>query len=210
MTSVGPRTLTISGAGVEGAGEALEWAPSEDYFAPAQYDDLSRSEKLSAPSYEAMSAGVRFGIDGIAMPDEASVRAVTTRYERAVIDGPERTGLKPDGLALPMATATFGHVTGGGRQAAMDAGPFALEPVTWATADAVTGRSAGTVGTYREAVLAQRAAPRGSERVAPQYALRPTVDLPRDFPDGPIDFPGGPGDLPRGGRKPPRKLRGRR
>ena len=206
----GPRTLTISGAGVEGASEALEWAASEDYFAPAQYDDLSRSEKLSAPSYEAMSAGVRFGIDGIAMPDEASVRAVTTRYERAVIDGPERTGLKPDGLALPIATATFGHVTAGGRQVAMDAGPFALEPVTWATADAVTGRSAGTVGSYREAVLAQRAAPRGSERVAPQYALRPTVELPRDLPNGPIDLPGGPGDLPRGGRKPPRKRRGRR
>jgi hypothetical protein len=185
----GPRTLTIGDAGVDGAGEALTWTAQSDFFAPAQYDDLSRAEKLGAPSYEAMTAGVRFGIDGIALPAEAEVRAVTTRYERAVIDGEERIGLRSDELALPLATATFGHVVASGRQVEGDAGPFALEAVTWRTADAVTGRAVGSAGSYREAVLAQRAAPRGSDRVAPAYAVRPS--LGHDFP-GPIDFPRGP------------------
>ena len=40
-----------------------------------------------------MTAGVRFGIDGIALPAAAEVRTVTTSYERAVIDGTVRTGL---------------------------------------------------------------------------------------------------------------------
>ena len=111
----GPSELTVIGAGVDGAGEALVWTAAQDYFAPAQYDDLSRSEKLAAPSYEAMTAGVRFGIDGIALPDAAEVRTVTTAYERAVVDGSVRTGLDADLLAVPLATATFGHVIGGGR-----------------------------------------------------------------------------------------------
>ena len=88
----GPQELTITGAGVDGAGEALVWTPAQGYFAPAQYDDLSRAEKLAAPSYEEMTAGVRFGIDGIALPDADEVRSVTTSYERAVVDGAVRTG----------------------------------------------------------------------------------------------------------------------
>ena len=200
----GPRTLTISEAGVEGAGAALSWAASEDFFAPALYDDLTRAEKLSAPSYEAMAAGVRFGIDGIALPAQDEVRTVTTRYERAVIDGETRTGLRDAGLEVSMEAAAFGHVVTRGRQVQADAGPFALADVRWATANATTGRATGTTGSFREAVLAQRAAPRGSERVAPVYAIRPKlgpIDLPNvpgDLPGGPVDFPGGPGDLPRG------------
>ena len=203
----GPRVLTIAAAGVDGAGQALTWTTSADYFAPAQYDDLSRSEKLSAPSYEAMTAGVRFGIDGIAVPADDEARAITARYERAVIDGPVRTGLKADGLAVSMETASFGHVVASGRSVAAETGPFALEPVTWVTADAVTGRSTGKAGSYRTAVLAERDAPRGSARVAPAYALRPTFRFPGpiDFPTDPDDFPPGPGGGPPRGSEPGRK-----
>ena len=65
----------------------------QDWFAPAQFDDLTRVEKLAAPSYEAMNAGVSFGIGGIALPAEDEVRSVTTRYEREVIDGDVTVGL---------------------------------------------------------------------------------------------------------------------
>ena len=56
----GPSTLTLGGGSIEGAA-GLDWEEGIDYFAPAQYDDMTRSEKLAAPSYEAMTAGVRFG-----------------------------------------------------------------------------------------------------------------------------------------------------
>ncbi len=189
----GPRELTIIGAGVDGAGEALVWTAAQDYFAPAQYDDLSRSEKLAAPSYEAMAAGVRFGIDGIALPDAAEVRTVTITYERAVVDGSVRTGLDADPLAVPLTTATFGHVIAAGRAVSGAAGPFALAAPTWRTTDAVTGHATGPASSYRDAVLAQRAAPRGSALVAPAYAVRPSLG-PIDFPD--ID-PGLPGPVGR-------------
>ena len=73
-------------------------------------------EKLSAPSYEAMNAGVTFGIGGIALPADDEVRSVTTRYERAVIDGDVVTGLTPATLAVSLEVATFGHVVTGGRR----------------------------------------------------------------------------------------------
>lgn len=37
--------------------------PVDDWFAPAQFDDLSDTEKLAAPSYELERSGVRFGTD---------------------------------------------------------------------------------------------------------------------------------------------------
>ncbi len=70
-----------------------------------------------------------------------------------------------------MEIATFGHV-GTSATISTDTGPFALEPVTWGTVDAVTGRLVGTAGTYREAVVQMRTAPRGTRRIAPTYAAR--------------------------------------
>ena len=136
-----------------------------------------------------MTAGVRFGIDGIALPDAAEVRTVTTAYERAVVDGSRQDGLDADALAVPLATATFGHVIAAGRAVSGAAGPFELASPTWRTTDAVTGHATSPAGSYRDAVLAQRAAPRGTARVAPAYAVRPSIG-PIDFPD--ID-PGAPG-----------------
>jgi hypothetical protein len=177
----GPTELTIAGAGVDGAGEALAWTAAEGYFAPAQYDDLSRSEQLAAPSYEEMTAGVRFGVDGIALPGADEVRSVTTSYERAVVDGTLRTPLDNGPLLVPLSTATFGHVVARGRKVSGPE-PLAFAQPTWQTVDAVTGHATSPAGSYRDAVLARRAAPRGAERVAPTYASRQVLD-----PLAPID-----------------------
>ena len=37
----------------------------EDYFARAQYIEMSRAERLSSPSFEMMPCGVRFGGNGV-------------------------------------------------------------------------------------------------------------------------------------------------
>ena len=42
---------------------APEWLT--DWFAPAQFDELDDTSRLAAPSYELMTAGVRFGDDGV-------------------------------------------------------------------------------------------------------------------------------------------------
>jgi hypothetical protein len=166
----GERTLTITGAGVDGA-TGLQWEEGIGYFAPAQYDDLTRAEKLSAPSYEPMTAGVRFGGAAIALPPKGQVREVAPTYERAVVDGDVRTGFAVEGMEVTMEVATFGHVAASAT-VSTDTGPFTLEPVTWGTVDAVTGRLVGTAGTYREAVVQMRAAPRGTRKIAPTYAAR--------------------------------------
>ena len=199
----GPRTLTLAGAGVEGAGAALTWTPSSDYFAPAQYDHMSRSEQLSAPSYEAMTAGVRLGVDGIALPAQDEVRAVTTRYERAVIDGDVRNGLKSDLLAAADGGRDVRPRGGARAHRRHDDGPFALEAVAWATADAVTGRSSGTTGTLprggrRAARRAARQRPRGAGARAPA-GLRAPAWAGRPPPRA--------GRPPRRARRPPRRSR---
>ena len=202
----GPRELTVAGAGVDGAGKALVWAAATDYFAPAQYDDLSRTEKLAAPSYEEMTAGVRFGIGEIALPRAGDVRTITPRYERAVIDGTEGTRLASDALTVPLATAAYPHLCAGARPVSGSAGPFALVAPTWCAADALTGQATSTRGDYRDAVLAQRAAPRGTERVAPAHAVRVSVR------PGPIDIPSADPETPApiGGGARPGRPRGRR
>jgi hypothetical protein len=181
----GPRELTIAGAGVDGAGKALVWTAAQGYFAPAQYDDLTRSEMLAAPSYEEMTAGVSFGIDGIALPDADDVRSVTTSYERAVVDGDVKTPLDDGPLLVPLTTATFGHIVLRGRKVS-GSSPLAFAEPAWETFDAVTGHATSPAGRYRDAVLARRSAPRGADRVAPAYAgwqiLGPQLPAPTPAP----------------------------
>ena len=164
----GPSTLTLGGGSIDGA-EGLDWEEGIGYFAPAQYDDMSRAEKLAAPSYEAMTAGVRFGGSAVALPRKGQVRAVTPDYECAVIDGDGRSGLPHRPLEVTMETATFAHL---GERTTVVVDSFTLEPVTWSTVDASSGVAVGSLGTYRDALQAQRSAPRGTEKIAPTYATR--------------------------------------
>jgi hypothetical protein len=79
--SVAPLNRTMSAYGefipasdrIEAGGVTLGGRPVaspvwvEDWFAPAQFDRLEVTASLSAPSYELMTAGVRFGDDEIAI-----------------------------------------------------------------------------------------------------------------------------------------------
>jgi hypothetical protein len=184
----GPSTLTLSHAGVDGA-DGLLWEEGIGYFAPAQYDDMTRSEKLAAPSYEPMTAGVSFGGSAIALPPKGQVRTVTPTYEQAVVDGEQRIPHGLGGLELPMQTATFAHM-GERKTVVVDGGPFALEPVTWSTVDSVTGVADGSPGTYRDALQAARAAPRGTQKIAPAYASRDAAPAYAARDIAPTDAPG--------------------
>jgi hypothetical protein len=57
----GARRFTISSVSLGGDGEAPETV--KEFFAPAEFIEMSDDEKLSRPSFEAMPAGVKFGTD---------------------------------------------------------------------------------------------------------------------------------------------------
>ncbi len=54
-----------------------------DWFAPAHYAVMNEADRLAAPSYELMPAGVRFGTEQVAVPEAEAVDAVEG-YETAV------------------------------------------------------------------------------------------------------------------------------
>ena len=56
----------------DGAGAALGGVTSaveQDWFAPSQYSVMRDEQRLSAPNYERMDAGVSFGAEGVKVPD---------------------------------------------------------------------------------------------------------------------------------------------
>jgi hypothetical protein len=57
----------------------------QDQFAPAQYFELSDDEKLAAPSFETMDAGLIFGDTAVSF-DAGQLVAAPLQYEQIVID----------------------------------------------------------------------------------------------------------------------------
>jgi hypothetical protein len=63
-------------------GEAVpepDWI--EDWFAPAQFDRLEQGDSLSAPSYEMMTAGVRFGDEGVSLSADVDEECTSVSRE---------------------------------------------------------------------------------------------------------------------------------
>lgn len=162
--------VTLGGAAVDVPG----WL--DDWFAPAQFDRLGNTDRLSAPSYELMTAGVRFGADAIdigADPD-ADCTAVSQEPETSVF---------PDA-----ATALSGHVSPALPAAAASvvrgvAGPrVTVAPTTYTVVRRADGlraenvladAGAGSSLRYTEAVgvvAGRPAAQRARLKVAPSHA----------------------------------------
>lgn len=92
-------------------GESLATSTVKEEFAPAQYFDLSDSERLSTPSFERYGSGVRMGsAAGVAAGAPISREVV---YEEIVIDETRRLSV---GM-LAMTVARFLHQLRGGSMA---------------------------------------------------------------------------------------------
>ncbi len=96
VPAAGEELLHINAAGI--GDEQVEPTTTVDWFAPAQFEVLGRSEKLSRASFEEMNAGVTFGHPGAAVtsrPDELTT-SVDTGYEEDSltdsVDAPARPG----------------------------------------------------------------------------------------------------------------------
>ncbi|HEX5085387.1 MAG TPA: DUF6603 domain-containing protein, partial [Blastocatellia bacterium] len=83
-TPAGERRFTITDVYF---GESRQTAPPvvKDFFARAQYIEMSDGEKLSAPSFESMAAGVAIGSDEIAIGEDW-LEAEAVRFETFVVN----------------------------------------------------------------------------------------------------------------------------
>jgi hypothetical protein len=117
-----------------------------EYFAPAQFFELSDDEKLTRPSFEPWPAGLRFGVAGIT---PGPTRQVEFGYEDRVVDEEDKLTL----VVLPTYVLTqevmedlagasaAGFAPRAETGAAQYSGPklrIALKPKTYALADTDT------------------------------------------------------------------------
>jgi hypothetical protein len=90
-----------------------------DQFAPAQLFSMSDDEKIAAPSFEQMDAGLVFGSDAVSF-DATQLIAAPLEYEAIVIDTPLPPGapLPPSqGYALPGPQLALHSMTGAAARA---------------------------------------------------------------------------------------------
>jgi len=82
----GPRRFSVSHLQLGGHDESF--APVRDFFAPAQFFEMSDHEKLSRPSFESLEAGITFGSDEIAFTSQPNdwLEVKTIEFETWIID----------------------------------------------------------------------------------------------------------------------------
>ena len=85
-TPAGARRFSITGVSVGAQNPAPR--PERDFFAPAQFFELSDAEKLSRPSFEALPAGVAFGAEGFAFGDQPAdwLAIDALKFETIIVD----------------------------------------------------------------------------------------------------------------------------
>jgi hypothetical protein len=185
------RTLEIVGQAVPAGGEerlTITWsglddveAPAEttsDWFAPAQFEVLSRSEKLTRASFELMDSGVTFGVADVAVTGRPA--SLTTSVEAVYED---ELYVEGDTMANSLRTGSAGMA------AARLAGPvtpaFAISPTAWTLVRLIDGTEASGVlrnaglpaGGTSQRDLFSLARTHGSLVMAPASAAIPVFDI---------------------------------
>ena len=82
----GARRFTISSVSLSGQNQPAQ--SIRDFFAPAQFLEMSDDEKLSRPSFEPMAAGVSIGSDGFAFSANAEdwLEIAAIEFETIIVD----------------------------------------------------------------------------------------------------------------------------
>jgi hypothetical protein len=105
------QAFRIQQVAVGGQPVALHSEPLRDFFAPAQFRDMSDDEKLSAPAFESLPAGVQFS-SGSLRYGTAMVASVD-EYEEYISPQPAVavTPGAPPALPQPDLLTRFGHLS---------------------------------------------------------------------------------------------------
>lgn len=156
----GQSRFDIEAAGLA-TGVAAEWNSIEDWFAPAQFVAMGSNERLSAPSFEEMDAGVTLSVSGFTAPDQRDdLAAVDLQYEELVLEDDTRT-LKPSELlverfGLGPRFPVFGTGAPASRRTVTNLTPFNVKSTRYDVADALNASRIKRGGTYADAVIARR------------------------------------------------------
>jgi hypothetical protein len=105
-TPIGPDHYSITE--VRLGDQPVTYARVDDFFAPAQYTELSDAEKLSSPSFERMPAGVSLRSDAVEAGPGVSR---TLEYDSTIIDSPWDG--RPSATYVPSAEQQLSMVAGG-------------------------------------------------------------------------------------------------
>jgi hypothetical protein len=91
LVPVGVTRFDVEAAGLN-TGVATPFSPTEDWFAPAQFTQMTSSERLGAPSFELMDAGASLAAEDYATTaNPADVAAADVEYEEAVWEDDSRS-----------------------------------------------------------------------------------------------------------------------
>ncbi len=159
------RRITVSGSGIrDAAGAALAGVTSaveQDWFAPSQYSVMRDEQRLSAPNYERMDAGVSFGAEGVLIPQRAKDQILAPEGHETKLWEPHTDTVhtyKGSVIATGVDTAATVRATAAGataravRGVAVEMEPLALAPTGYVVVDDVNGTVlAGDAVGYLEA-----------------------------------------------------------
>ena len=158
ITVAGSGLLDDAGAAVAGVDSSVE----QDWFAPSQFSDMRDEQKVSAPNYERMDAGVSFGAEGVLVPTGERDQVLAPEGHETELWEPATNGL----LAYGMTKMTVGDVaaavagTAAGATAhelsgvSVSAAEVTLATTRYVIADDVDGTLVADAGGYVEAVAA--------------------------------------------------------
>ena len=92
LVPTGQTRFDVEAAGLA-AGVGSAWDAVQDWFAPAQYTRMTPSERLSAPSFESMDAGVSLTGTAWTVPTAAAnTAAVTLGYDQKILEPEQAFG----------------------------------------------------------------------------------------------------------------------
>ncbi|MBA3713517.1 MAG: hypothetical protein H0W76_13875 [Pyrinomonadaceae bacterium] len=108
-TPSGPRRFTVSSITV--GGQAQTPKPLLDFFAPAQFFEMSDDQAIVSPSFETMEAGLMIGADDFVFSDADKLAAPLT-FKTIIVDKQSNTATPTKGYELNaarlFAQAAFG------------------------------------------------------------------------------------------------------
>ncbi len=171
----------ITGAGLV-SGAAAERKSTEEWFAPAQFIDMSSLERLSAPSFEEMDAGMSLSASGVTVPTtQDDIASVDLEYEELVLEDKtrkrerralpiERFGLEPHFAMNKPGRPTSRHTV-------RNVPSFRVKSTRYDVTDPYNASRIRRGGLYADAVITRRATSSTSSRarIMPTTAISEKV-----------------------------------
>jgi hypothetical protein len=101
----GARRFTISSVSLGGNSQTLE--PVKEFFAPAQFFEMSDDEKLSRPSFEPMAAGISLGSEEFALTSDGNdwLEVEAIKFETIIMNKEKNESRRSDPENLYQLTA---------------------------------------------------------------------------------------------------------